>query len=264
MAICKDPALTFLNGLGYNVVRLPRAGVEPLDILGKDQAIERLGRVDQMWTSAQPLPPITGPRDASSVAGQKTSEMKLSVGLKILSAALGAMGAAVPEVSVAYAKARKVMFTFTDVKTFSAEPLEVGQYLAAGDLATSNPFVRRYFDDEETSAFIITEVLKSQSITVTATNDRGVEVGVDLPAIQQAVGVKVGVTSTSASNATLTYSGSELLTFGFKCFGIAFADGEWNVFNAVPSADLAFAVPAAVGTGTVSPVILSPGRLVIR
>jgi hypothetical protein len=264
MAICKDPALTFLNGLGYNVVRLPRVGVEPLDILGKDRTIERLGRVDQMWTSAQPLPSITGPRDATSVAGQKTSEMKLSIGLKILSATLGAMGAAVPEVSVAYARARKVVFTFTDVKTFSAEPLEVGQYLEAGDVATSNPFVRRYFDDEDTSAFIITEVLKSNAITVTATDDRGAEVGVDLPAIQQAVGARVTVTSKSATHATLTYTGTELLTFGFKCFGIAFVDGQWNVFSAAPSADLAFAVtPAAVG-GPVTPAILAPGRLVIR
>jgi hypothetical protein len=264
MAICKDPALTFLNGLGYNVVRLPRAGVEPLDILGKDTTIERLGRVDQMWTSDQPLPPITGPRDATSVAGQKTSEMKLSVGLKLLSATLGAMGAAVPEVSMAFSKARKVVFTFTDVKTFSAEPLEVGQYLSAGDLATSNPFVRRYFDDEETSAFIITEVLKSTSITVTATNDRGVEVGVDVPAIVQAVGAKVAVTSTSSTNATLTFTGTELLTFGFKCFGIAFVDGEWNVISAAPSADLAFSVTPGVAAGTVSPAILAPGRLVIR
>jgi hypothetical protein len=263
MAICKDPALTFLNGLGYNVVKLPRVGVEPLDILGKDQSVERLGRVDKMWTSTQPLPPVTGPLDASSVAGQKTSEMKLSVGLKILSTALGAMGAAVPELTFAYSRARKVSFTFTDVKTFSVEPLAVGQYLSAGDLATTNPFVRKYFDEEETSAFIITEVLKSKSITVTATNDQGVDVGVDLPAIQQVVGAKVSVSSKSSSNATLTYTGAELLTFGFKCFGIAFANGEWNVFNAPPSGDLAFAI-AGAAVDVTAPALLSSGRVVLR
>ena len=258
MAMCKDPALTFLNGLGYNVVRLPRVGVEPLDILGKDDSIERLGRVDQMWTSTQALPPVNGPLDASSVAGQKTSDLKLSVGLKMLSAALGAMGATVPEVTFAYSKAQKVSFTFTDVKTFGVEPLQVGQYLSGGDLATANPFVRRFFDDEETSAFIITEVLKSKSVTVTALTDKGVEVGVDFPAIQQVVGAKVNVASKSASNATLTYTGSEFLTFGFKCFGIAFADGEWNVFSAPPAAELAFTAGGASGA------LLGSGRLVIR
>jgi hypothetical protein len=42
MAGCKDPSLTFLNSAGYNVMRLPRAGVDPLDILRKDSTTERL------------------------------------------------------------------------------------------------------------------------------------------------------------------------------------------------------------------------------
>src|SRR5690349_21266693 len=106
MAGCKDPSLTFLNSSGYNVVRLPRVGIEPLDILGKDKSVERLGRIDQLWTSTQSLPDLKGPNDASTINGQKTSEMKLSIGLKILSSALGAMGAAVPDLSLAYTNAK--------------------------------------------------------------------------------------------------------------------------------------------------------------
>jgi len=26
---CKDPSITFLNKFGYNVVKLPRTGIEP-------------------------------------------------------------------------------------------------------------------------------------------------------------------------------------------------------------------------------------------
>ncbi len=265
MAACKDPSLTYLNGAGYNVVRLPRAGIDPLDILGKDQSVERIGRVDQMWTSDRPLPAINGPLDATAVSGQKTSELKLSIGLKILSAALGAMGAAVPEVSAAYSKASKVTFTLSGVKTFGADPLEVGHYLAEGDLASANPFVRRYFDDEDTAAYIVTEVLKSKSITVTAANDRGADVAVDVPAIQQAVGAKVAVSAGGASNATLTYSGAELLTFGFKCFGIAYVNGQWQVFSAKPSAALSFDLPGArAGVAVASPMLIGEGRLVVR
>lgn len=262
MAGCKDPSLTFLNSAGFNVIRLPRVGIEPLDILGKDKSVERLGRIDQLWASTQSLPAVSGPNDASAVNGKKSSEMKLSIGLKLLSTALGAMGAAVPDVTLAYSKARHVTFAFTDVKTVGVDLLAVGHYLSAGDLSSSNPFVRRYFEDEDCSAFFITEVLKSKSITVTATDDSGVEVGVDLPAIQQAVGVKVGVTSTSAANATLTYSGNELLAFGFKCFGIAFVNGRWEVFSAKPSAALAFALPTP--GAPLSPVLIGEGRLVLR
>lgn len=259
MATCKDPALTYLNNIGYNVVRLPRAGIEPLDVLGKDQIIERIGRVEQLWKSAVALPEVKGPNDAATVTGQKSSQLKLSIGLKILSSTLGAMGAAVPDVSLAYSKASSVSFTFTDVKTHAVDALAVGEYLSAGDLSSNNPFVRHYFDDEDSSAFIITEVLRSKSITVTATNDKGAEVGVDLPAIQEAVGVKVGVTTASSANSTLTYTGAEALTFGFKCFGIAFADGQWNVFSAKPSAGLAF----SFGPSTNS-VLLGQSRLLLR
>ena len=262
MAGCKDPSLTFLNSAGYNVIRLPRVGVEPLDILGKEQVVERLGRIEQMWTSAQALPPVNGPNDASAVNGKKSSEMKISIGLKLLSTALGAMGAAVPEVSLAYSKARHVTFAFTDVKTVGVDPLAVGQYLSAGDLSSGNPFVRKFFEDEDCSAFIITEVLKSKSITVTATGDSGVEVAVDVPAIQQAVGARVGVTSASSANSTLTYTGNELLAFGFKCFGIAFVNGRWEVFSARPSAGLAFAAPTP--GAPLTPMLLGEGRLVLR
>lgn len=262
MAGCKDPSLTFLNSAGYNVVRLPRVGIEPLDILGKDKSLERLGRVDQMWSSTGALPTVNGPNDAAAVNGKKSSEMKLSIGLKLLSTALGAMGAAVPELNFAYSKAKNVTFAFTEVKTVGVDPLAVGQYLTAGDLASNNPFVRHYFEDEDCSAFIITEVLKSRSITVTATGDSGVEVGVDVPAIQQAVGVKVGVKTASAANSTLTYTGNELLAFGFKCFGIAFVNGRWEVFSAKPSAGLAFSF-ATPGTAP-SPMLLGEGRLILR
>jgi hypothetical protein len=262
MAACQDPALTFLNAKGYNVIRLPRAGIGPLDILGRDQVTERLGQVDQLWSSTAALPAVEGPLDTASISGQKSSGLKLSIGLKVLSTTLGAMGAAVPDLSVAYTRASQVSFTFTDVKTFTVAPLAVGQYLSAGDLASNNPFVRHYFEDEDCSAFIVTEVLRTKSLTVTSTNDKGAEVGVDLPAIQQAVGAKVGVTATSSANSTLTYTGQEPLSFGFKCFGIAFANGRWEVSSAKPSAALAFDVRSP-GTPP-RPAMLGTGRLVLR
>src|ERR1700722_5255378 len=32
----KDPSVTYLNKLGYNVVKLPRTGIEPMDVIGRD------------------------------------------------------------------------------------------------------------------------------------------------------------------------------------------------------------------------------------
>src|SRR5580704_627585 len=113
MALCTDKSLTYLNDQGYNVVRLPRKGIDPLDVLGRDgKSLERLGRLDQLWTSKKPVPSVGGPQPAAHINGQSTSEMSASVGLKLLSGVLKAIGATVPEISFAYNKASSLQFTF--------------------------------------------------------------------------------------------------------------------------------------------------------
>lgn len=50
MGVCKDPRLTYLNDFGYNVVRLPRRGIVPLGVIGKDDGSQNwLGTLDQIY-----------------------------------------------------------------------------------------------------------------------------------------------------------------------------------------------------------------------
>lgn len=262
MAICKDPSLTYLNKLGFNVVRLPRQGIDPLDVLGRDgKSVERLGRLEQIWSSTVPVPAVKPPQTATSINGQKTHSLKLSIGLKILANILGAMGAAVPEVGFAYQKANSVQFTFTSVQVHSVDPFEVGRYLAAGDLDTKNPFVTRYFQDDDATTYVLTEVLKSNSVTVIGMDNRGTTVTVNLPAIQQVVGANVSVAAAGALSTELTYQGKDMLSFGFKVFGIAYADGAWQVQGVMPSGEIAFFAPGQEPT----PVLLTrEGTLLVK
>src|SRR6266568_2079215 len=174
MALCTDKSLTYLNDLGYNVVRLPRKGLDPLDVLGRDgRSLERLGRLDQLWMSRKPLPEIGVPQPAAHVNGRATSEMSTSMGLRVLNGVLKTIGADVPELSFAYKQADNLQFTFGDVTARLVVPLEVGNFLSEGDIHNANPFVERYFADEDTDAFIVTEILQSNEITVSAKDQRG-------------------------------------------------------------------------------------------
>jgi hypothetical protein len=266
---CKDPQLTYLNGLGYNVVRLPRKGIEPLDVLGIDgSSRERLGRMNDIWTSSAGVPQLNPPQAASNINGQKSQSLDLAIGLTLLSGILGGMGATTPQLNFAYNKARKVSFTFSNVQSESVDPFSVGKFLSSGSLDINNPFVDRYFGNEETEAYIITEVLKSDRVTVTGQDNSGASIGVDLPSIQSAVGAKVSVSSSSAANTDLTYQGEDALTFGFKVFRVDYESGRWVVRGVKPSSDVSFAATAAVG-GIVEvppfdgdPVLLREGGLV--
>ena len=158
MVFCTDKSLTYLNSEGYNVIRLPRKGVAPLDVLGRDGgSIERLGHLGQIWRSQQPIPVIGDPQPATQVNGQKTSELNSSIGLKVLGGILGALGAKLPELSAAYSVADSLEFEFRNVISRSVAPLEVGKFLSSGDIQSQNPVVEHYFGDNDTEAFVIME-----------------------------------------------------------------------------------------------------------
>ena len=245
----KDPSITFLNKFGYNVIKLPRTGIEPLDVIGRDQVTQWLGPLSKVWASSGPEPLPGPPHPASAVNGQRTDALELSFGLSILANTLAAFGASVPSLNVAYKNAHSVQFTYTNVTSTSVSPFDAGNYLAAGTLRTDNPVVKNYFGSDKAKAFLIVEVLKADSITVTATDSHGTEVGIDLPQIQGVVDAKIGVKPSGASNSTITFTGLVPVTFGFSVQQIARVGDSWALQGAAPSADIAFGV-VSVGMGS--------------
>jgi len=249
MAKKKDPSITFLNKFGYNVIRLPRVGIDPMDIIGKDKTTQWLGPIRSVWSSTASEPvPATNP--ASVVNGQKTDALDISIGIKVLANALAAFGATMPSLDLAYSRAGNVQFGYTNVTSTAVAPLEAGNYLSAGTLKDVNPVVKHYFLEQETEAYLIVDVLKSDSITVTAIDKNGVEVGVDVPAIQGVVGANISVKPSSSSNSTVTYSGAKPVSFGFIVQSIHREGDVWVLQGAEPSGDLSFGVTGGTGPQT--------------
>lgn len=263
MPICKDPSITFLNQFGYNVVKLPRAGIDPLDVVGRDDTTQLLGPLSAVWKSTLPPPTPNPPQAAVNVNGQKTDKIDLKFGLKILENALKAFGATVPSLGVAFNRARSVTFDFVNVTSTTVEPFDAGNYLAAGDLNTANPVVQHYFGDDA-EAFLIIDVLKSDSITVTATDENGADISLDVPAIQATVGASVTVSKSASSSSTITFKGPTPVTFGFAALEIDRVNNVWQVQGAKPSGALAFGAGARGDmseTATLQPVLLKSGGM---
>jgi hypothetical protein len=240
----KDPSITFLNKFGYNVVKLPRTGIEPLDVIGRDNGMQWLGPLNKIWTStgAEPLP--GPPHPAAAVNGQRTDALELSLGLSVLANTLAAFGASAPSLHTAYKSAHAVQFTYSNVTSTSVAPFDAGNYLTAGTLRSDNPVVQNYFNNENAKAYLIVEVLKADSITVTATDSHGTEVGIDLPQIQGVLDAKIGVKPSNSSNSTITFTGPVPVTFGFAVQQIAREGDRWTLRGAAASGDIAFAGPS--------------------
>ncbi len=244
MGICKDPRLTYLNELGYNVVRLPRKGIVPLGIIGSDNDSKSwLGTLDQIWHSEVPPPAPGTPQTVSGLTGQKTSDLQLSFGLEILANVLsGMLGTSAPSLDVSYKGATSLSFTFKDVQTVGVDPFVIGNFLAQGDIKP-NPFVKRFFTGQKhVAALVVTEVLQAKSIGVTAKRDRNTELSVKVPEIKGIVGANVSVTAGNATETEVIYAGPEYLAFGYKAFGIGMINGQWNVYGVDADSGNAFAL----------------------
>jgi hypothetical protein len=259
----KDPSITFLNKFGYNVIKLPRTGMEPMDVIGRDETTQWLGPLSTVWTSAG-AEPLTGPpHPAAAVNGQRTDALDLSVGLSVLANALAAFGASVPSLDVAYKSAHAVQFAYTNVTSTSVAPFDAGNYLAQGTLRTDNPVVKNYFLSDKAKAFLIVEVLKSDSITVSATDSHGTGVGIDVPAIQGVVGAKINVQPSDSSNSSVTFTGPVAVTFGFAVQQILRQGDAWALHGAAASGDIAFAVAGSgrpgQGGNAANPMVFDTG-----
>jgi len=252
MGVCKDPRLTYLNDQGYNVVRLPRKGIVPLGVIGRDNhAKNLLGTIDQIWTSPLPVPKPGDPQTVAGLNGTKTSDLDISLGLEILANALSGMfGSTVPSLNAAYKNAKSVQFSFKDVQSVGIDPFVIGNFLAKGGLS-GGPFVKRYFTGQKNvEALIVTEVLQAKSIGVIGKKDASTEVGVDVSQIQAAVGAKINVGLASGSQSEVVYQGQEFLSFGYKAFGIGMTNGEWDIHGVDADESNAFAI-GDIATGVV-------------
>jgi hypothetical protein len=245
MAACTDPRLTYLNHLGYNVVRLPRKGIVPLGVIGRDgKAKSWLGTLDQIWDTTAAVPAAGPPQPVAGLQGTKTNDLDLSIGLDILKNALSGMfGATVPSLDFAYKNAKSLQFAFREVRTVGMDPFAIGNFLSTGTLKEHNPFVKRFFEGQKNvEALVVTEVLEAKAIGVIAKQAGSAEVAVDVPQIQALLGAKVGVKTANASNTEITYEGAEYLAFGYKPFGIRRADGQWEIYGVEADAGHSFGV----------------------
>ena len=249
----KDPSITYLNALGYNVIKLPRVGISPLSLIGKDKTTAFLGDLSTMWTGPQPALLPGPPNPASVVNGQKSAALDLGFGLNLLASTLAVFGASSPSIDLSHTSAKGIQFSYSGVTSTAVDLGLLGGYLPKGQLNADNITVQRYFGTPGVEVFLIYEVLRSSSITITATDSSSNGVALNVPEIQGIVGAKVSVKPSNASNTGITFASMDgvAVTFGFKAVRLMLvsdiASGKLTYQDVEASGDIAFGVPSYPG-----------------
>jgi hypothetical protein len=213
---CSDKSLTYLAGLGYNVIRHPDATFAPLKLLGQQSGeFLILGSLNQLITSSTAaLPAVTGDQIAADVNGQSSSSLKIGIGANVLGNLIGALGGTL-SASLNYTNASNVEFQYQDVLSDSIVPIDAGGYLKGAHVDADNLVLKQYVLGNG-QLFLITKIVKSTKFSVKYTKNGGVDASVQVPVVHlvnEKAGGVFGISDGASPDASITVD-SKPVVFG--------------------------------------------------
>ena len=229
---CSDPYLKELRSKGYNVVRLPKADIRPLQLLAKrGDALDRIGELATVLPPGGPvpLPPVKLDGQVASLSGQRSGDLSLGIGLSILGTVIGAMGGSKLGLDLTYKNAKSVTFEFQDVLEDRIEIAALDQYLAVADVSPFSSYVTKLLEADQ--LYVTTATVKSNKIAVEAKGSGNTGVDVSVPEIKGVVGGNVKVGSSSERSSKVTFEGSVPLVFGFQAVRLFYEKGRYQRFE---------------------------------
>ncbi len=228
---CNDPFLTYLKSFGYNVIRLPKADVKPLQVLsrnGKD--LTRLGDLTTLLVAGKNIsPPAIQNARTADISGQRTGDLSIGVGLSILGSIIGAMGGSKLGLDMKYEQAKTAAFEFQDVFEDSVEIIKLDQYLADADVSPFSRYVADLLEADE--LYVTTATIKGTKFTVEAKKSNGAALDVSIPEIQGIVGGNVKTSGASSVTSKVTYESSIPLVFGFQAVRLFYDQGRYTTYE---------------------------------
>jgi hypothetical protein len=229
---CDDPFVTYLNSIGYNAVRLPRANVRPLQLLMKEgKDLTWLGDVADVFVpeAGTKSPNLEIDVPAGHFSGKRSGQLSLGIGISLLGSIIGALGGGKLGLDAAYKKAKYITFEFTDVFIDQVAPAQLDRFLGGADVSPSSIAVGKMLDADE--VFVITSIVKTKKFSVEATTSNGTSLGIDVPEIQNVVKGNVKVSAEGSGATKISYEGNIALAFGFQAVQLYYDKGVYTTFK---------------------------------
>jgi hypothetical protein len=233
-----------------NVLRVPRAGVEPLLALAvAGRHVEPRGALAGLLAGGEaPLPePVTHP--VADLSGMRSTSVDLNLGVSLTAGFLAALGLPIPGAEISgtlLAGATSIQFEVRDVSERSVDLGAVGKALA-GRTVDDNPATRIFLTDAAVRLMLISRVLASRHFAVHTAGNIGQSAKVSVDAISDLIGNAQATVSWKRESAdTLSFQGEAPVTFAFAAVPCAVQSDRTMVFG-VEADELVF------GTTTVAP-----------
>jgi hypothetical protein len=273
MATCKDKAIDHLNSLGYNAIKLPREGITPLIVLSRDPntSISSIyGHItDLVAEPMPPLPKVFENLQAGTISGLRTNKLEFKFGISILNDLLSAIGGKSAGIEAVFGKASKIEFEYENVQYDTVMPASVTKFLRGAKPSIDEDFVAQF--NEQGEAYIIIDVLKSNSFGIRVYQDSNQGIDINIDALKNVVGLSSKISIEKKVDTKISFNGSQALGFGFKACPIWMetVDGV-SRFRLNPNTNQGVALRGSTGASTqptlededgLTPVLIAPNQL---
>lgn len=247
---CKDELVELLKQYGYNLVRLPRENIKPLQILTRsntgtwarlkdvftspslDDTHALLGEL--FTTDSQPLPTAVSGDVVNDLKGKRSSEMsveaaaELMVNFMNLGEGENAEGEKL-KIEAALQSVKQVSFSFGEgAASNSISLMMLDAYLRDALLRDNvgNSF-REWIADNK--IYIITSVLSANSFDMKGSSEQNASATINVPKVQEVLQGKINGSVDLFEQSGLKYKGKKGLVFGFKAVRLIAdqKDGKW-------------------------------------
>lgn len=213
-----------LANLGYTPIRLPSADFDVFTLVyehdgrrGHDNAFNALTN-----GATGTVPDVSRDLATANAAGSAKRSFNVSIGLSILQGLLSALGGATLGLSLGFKNASEVTFSYSDVTKDVVSSVELEMFLRTAKAPTSG-LLEGWLDD---NLWIITSVLKSKKIVVSAKDSNGQDLELDVPVLKDAVGGKLTVGRSASSSTDIVFEGDTPLPFAAQLFKVRKYKGD--------------------------------------
>ncbi|MGB7373276.1 hypothetical protein [Pontixanthobacter sp.] len=213
-----------LAQLGYTPIRLPSADFDIFTLVyehdsrrGHDNAFHIL---TAGATGTRPVPRRN--IAAAMIEGTAKRIHNISIGLSILQGLLSALGGAKMGLSIGFENASEVTFSYADVTKDIVSAVELEMFLRTAK-APDSGLLKGWLDD---NLWIMTSVLKSKKIEVTAKDSHGQNLELDVPVIRDAIGGNLKVSRPSSSSTGIAFEGEVPLPFAAQVYKVRRFSGD--------------------------------------
>ncbi len=218
-----DSFKKYLEDAGFNLVKIPRANLAPLQLLSREKGkLERIGDIDDMFLKGDYPKPFVeyGVAVPSELRGGSDTLVKARLGAKFLSFFLKFIHGEDAAVNVGGEHQAELNYELIQPEIDEVFKIKVDAFLNhAGIIQEKGTYHERLFNGD---VFIITQVLKSNGILVSGLKGNQAGLGASIPEVNQLASIDFEVHCKSGKTLEIKHKSDTKLVFAVQAAQIQY------------------------------------------